>query len=167
MDAQKLTEKSQNALAEAQKIAANRGHQGVDAEHLLQALLEDRDGLAGALLARTGNDIKPLRVALDKALAEIPEVRGPGQDASRAYLTQRLVRLLSQAEDEAEALRDEYVSVEHLLLCLLGGEGAAGEVLRAAGLDRPALLSALQEIRGNQRVTSPVSYTHLTLPTKA
>ena len=155
MDAQKLTEKSQNALAEAQKIAANRGHQGVDAEHLLQALLEDRDGLAGALLARTGNDIKPLQVALEKALAEIPEVRGPGQDASRAYLTQRLVRLLSQAEDEAEALRDEYVSVEHLLLCLLGGEGAAGEVLRAAGLDRPALLSALQEIRGNQRVTSP------------
>jgi len=155
MDAQKLTEKSQNALAEAQKIAANRGHQGVDAEHLLQALLEDQDGLAGALLARTGNEIKPLQIALDKVLAEIPEVRGPGHDAARAYLTQRLVRLLSQAENEAEALRDEYVSVEHLLLCLLAGEGAAGELLRAAGLDRPALLSALQGIRGNQRVTSP------------
>jgi len=155
MDAQKLTEKSRNALAEAQKIAANRGHQGVDAEHLLQALLEDQDGLGSALLARAGKDIKVLQVALERALAEIPEVRGPGHDASRAYLTQRLVRLLSQAEGEAEALRDEYVSIEHLLLCLLSVEGAAGEVLRAAGLDRPALLSALQEIRGNQRVTSP------------
>lgn len=72
MDAQKLTEKSQNALAAAQKIAANRGHQGVDAEHLLQALLEDPDGLASALLTRAGNDIKALQVALERALAEIP-----------------------------------------------------------------------------------------------
>jgi ATP-dependent Clp protease ATP-binding subunit ClpB len=155
MDAQKLTEKSQKALADAQKIAAERGHQGVDAEHLLQALLADGDGLAAALLARAEIDQSSLGGALQKALKLIPEVRGPGHDASRSYLTQRLLRLLSVAEGEAEALKDDYVSVEHLLLALLADEGAAGTCLRGAGLDRPALLSALQAVRGHQRVTGP------------
>jgi ATP-dependent Clp protease ATP-binding subunit ClpB len=155
MDAQKLTEKSQNALAQAQKLAADRGHQGVDAEHLLQALLGNEDGLAAALLARAEIDKSSLESALQKALQQVPEVRGPGHDASRSYMTKRLLRLLSVAEGEAEALKDEYVSVEHLLLALLADQEAAGTVLRGVGLDRPALLSALQAIRGNQRVTSP------------
>lgn len=155
MNAQKLTEKSQKALADAQQMAASRGHQGIDAEHLLHALLESEEGLATALLARAAVDKGAMQMALEKALQQVAKVRGPGHDASPAFMTQRLVRLLAQAESEAATLKDDYISIEHLLLALLADTEAAGASLRAGGLDRPALLSALQTIRGNQRVTSP------------
>ena len=154
MDVQKLTEKSQQALAAANGIAVRRNHQGVDAEHLLAALLEDREGLAPTLLARAGAQQEALRVAAATALDKIVSVSGPGRDASQAYLTKRLADLMARAEDEAQGLKDEYISVEHLLLAMLEDHGATGEALREAGVARPALLAALRDVRGNQRVTN-------------
>ena len=154
MDVQKLTEKSQQALASANGIAVRRSHQGVDVEHLLAALLEDREGLAPTLLSRAGAQEDALRAAAEAALDKIAAVRGPGRDAAQVYLTQRLADLLARAEDEAQGLKDEYVSVEHLLLAMVEDSGSAGDALRSCGLERPALLAALRDVRGNQRVTN-------------
>ncbi|MFP6665051.1 MAG: ATP-dependent chaperone ClpB [Deltaproteobacteria bacterium] len=154
MNVQKLTEKSQAAVASANGIALRRAHQGVDVEHLLAALLEDQEGLARTLLGRSGAREAEIGAAAQAALDKIPSVSGPGRDASQVYLTQRLAGLLSKAESEAQGLKDEYVSIEHLLLAILAEPGASGAALRSGGLTRSALLSALQAVRGNQRVTS-------------
>jgi ATP-dependent Clp protease ATP-binding subunit ClpB len=156
MDLNRFTEKSQDALRSAQVLATRRNHQGVDVEHLLAALLEEREGLATALLAAAGIAPSAARERLEQELDRIPHVSGPGAETQQVYLTQRLARLLTQAEDEAKGLKDEYVSIEHLLLAMLVDErGAAGRLLQSLGLSRERLMTALQKIRGHQRVTSP------------
>jgi ATP-dependent Clp protease ATP-binding subunit ClpB len=156
MDLNRFTEKSQDALRRAQALATRRRHQGVDVEHLLAALLEEREGLAAALLAAAGIAPSAVQERLEQELQRLPQVSGPGAEAQQVYVTQRLMRLLTQAEDEAKALKDEYVSVEHLLLAMLEEErGAAGRLLRSVGLTRERLMTALQKVRGHQRVTSP------------
>ncbi len=156
MDLNRFTEKSQDALRSAQALATRRNHQGVDVEHLLAALLEEREGLATALLAAAGIAPSAARERLEQELDRIPHVSGPGAETQQVYLTQRLARLLTQAEDEAKGLKDEYVSIEHLLLAMLVDErGAAGRLLQSLGLSRERLMTALQKIRGHQRVTSP------------
>ncbi|MDG2308152.1 MAG: ATP-dependent chaperone ClpB [Candidatus Binatia bacterium] len=154
MDLQRLTEKSQEALRSAQGLASRRGHQGVDVEHLLAALLEDEGGLAGRVLHKAGTDEKNLRGSLERALEKLPQVSGSGHNPEQVFLTQRLARLLDKAETEAKGLKDEYVSVEHVLLAMMDDGGTAGDLLTARGLDRASLLQALQNVRGNQRVTS-------------
>src|SRR5262245_3287354 len=156
MDLNRFTEKSQDALRGAQALATRRNHQGVDVEHLLAALLEEREGLAAALLAAAGIAPSAVRERIEQELDRIPHVSGPGAEAQQVYITQRLVRLLTQAEDEAKGLKDEYVSIEHLLLAMLADErGTAGRLLRSLGLTRERLMAALQKVRGHQRVTSP------------
>ena len=156
MDLNRFTEKSQDALRSAQALATRRNHQGVDVEHLLAALLEEREGLATALLAAAGIAPSAARERLEQELDRIPHVSGPGAETQQVYITQRLARLLTQAEDEAKGLKDEYVSIEHLLLAMLVDErGAAGRLLQSLGLSRERLMTALQKIRGHQRVTSP------------
>ncbi|HZR84859.1 MAG TPA: ATP-dependent chaperone ClpB [Candidatus Binatia bacterium] len=155
MDLQRLTEKSLEALRAAQGLAVRRNHQGVDVEHLLAALLEDPDGLATTILDRAGADPKTLREAVERALQRIPQVTGSAPGADQVHLTPRLARILTRAEDEAKALKDDYVSVEHLLLAMVDDAGAVGAALKSAGLGRPEILKALQIVRGNQRVTSP------------
>ncbi|MCS6927356.1 MAG: AAA family ATPase, partial [Candidatus Binatia bacterium] len=156
MDLNRFTEKSQEALRSAQALAVRRNHQGVDVEHLLAALLEEREGLAAALLAAAGIAPSAARERIEQELARLPQVSGPGAGAQQVYITQRLVRVLTQAEDEAKALKDEYVSVEHLLLAMVEeAQGAAGRLLRSLGLTRERLMAALQKVRGHQRVTSP------------
>ena len=156
MDLSRFTEKSQDALRGAQALATRRNHQGVDVEHLLAALLEEREGLAAALLAAAGITPSAMRERIEQELDRIPHVSGPGAETQQVYITQRLARLLTQAEDEAKGLKDEYVSVEHLLLAILEDErGAAGRLLRSLGLTRERLMAALQKVRGHQRVTSP------------
>jgi ATP-dependent Clp protease ATP-binding subunit ClpB len=160
MDLNRFTEKSQEALRGAQALAIRRNHQGVDVEHLLAALLEEREGLAAACLAAAGIAPSAVRERVAEELARLPQVSGPGAGAQQVYITQRLVRLLTQAEDEAKALKDEYVSVEHLLLAMLEEErGTAGRLLRSLGLTRERLMAALQKVRGHQRVTSPTPET--------
>jgi ATP-dependent Clp protease ATP-binding subunit ClpB len=155
MDVNRLTEKSQEALRRAQALAVQRNHQAVDAEHLLAALLEGEEGLAAAFLAAAGIVPSAARDQIAEELNRIPQVSGPGAGAQQVYVTQRLTRLVTQAEEEAKSLKDDYVSVEHLLLAMLEEKtGGAGRVLRALGLTRERLMAALKKVRGNQRVTS-------------
>ena len=156
MDMNRLTQKSQEALHDAQTKALRFGHTEVDGEHLLLALLEQADGLVPRLLAQAGADPDRLRSQIEADLGRRPKVSGPGASPGQVYVTQRLSRLLDTAEREAKRLKDEYVSVEHLVIALLeeGTETAAGRRLHEQRLTRDSFLQALTSIRGNQRVTS-------------
>ncbi len=155
MDLNRLTEKLQEALHGAQALATRRNHQGVDVEHVLAALVEQQEGLAVALLAAAGIAPSAVREGIEQELHKIPQVSGPGMSTQQVHITQRLAQLLTQAEDEAKGLKDEYVSVEHLLLAMLADtKGGAGRLLQALGLSRDKLMESLQKVRGHQRVTS-------------
>jgi ATP-dependent Clp protease ATP-binding subunit ClpB len=154
MNIGRFTEKSQEALRRAQDIAMRRNHQGVDVEHLLFALLEQGDGLAASLLMRAGASVDRLREVLVRQIDKIPSVTGPSAGPEQVYVTQRLNRVLSAAEDEAGKLKDEYVSVEHLILATIDERGPAGALLREQGLNRELLMAALKGVRGSQRATS-------------
>jgi ATP-dependent Clp protease ATP-binding subunit ClpB len=152
MDPNRLTQKSQEALHDAQTKALRYGHTEVDTEHVLLALLEQRDGLAPRLLARMDIDVDGLRTATERALERRPRVAGSGQ--GQATVGRALGLALDRAEQETERLKDDYVSVEHLLLALLESDGGAQRVLGEAGVTRDGLLEVLTSVRGAQRVTS-------------
>ncbi|MGZ4663565.1 MAG: ATP-dependent chaperone ClpB [Mycobacteriaceae bacterium] len=156
MDLNRLTQKSQEALHDAQTIALRFGHTEVDGEHLLLALLDQGDGLVRPLLARAGADPDQVREDLEEELGRRPRVSGPGASPGQVYVTQRLSRLLEAADREARRLKDDYVSVEHLVVALLdeGSSSASGRLMAQHGLSRDTFLAALTEIRGHQRVTS-------------
>ena len=152
MDLNKFTNKSREALSAAQESAANRGHQVVGPKHLLVALLDQEDGLAGRFIQHTGADAAALRQGLEKLLTTIPHVSGY---ESSLQMSSSLARVLSKAEAEAKQLKDDYVSVEHILLALTEeGEDDLKKLLTQAGLDRNSLLNSLKTVRGSQRVTS-------------
>ncbi|MGZ8454406.1 MAG: ATP-dependent chaperone ClpB [Candidatus Binatia bacterium] len=156
MELNRLTEQAQEALRRAQELAVRRNHQGIDAAHLLAALLEEKDGLAAGCLAAAGIAPSAVRERVEQELNAMPQVSGPGMEAQQVYFTQGLARLLAVGEDEAKALKDEYVSVEHLLLAMIADErSAVARLLRPLGLTRERLLAAIRKIRGSQRVTSP------------
>ena len=156
MDPNRLTTKSAEALQDAQAKAVRLGHTEVDGEHLLEALLGQSGGLVPRLLAQSGVNADEIAADLQSELALRPKVSGPGVAPGQVAVTQRLARLLDAADQEAGRLKDEYVSVEHLLLGLLdeGSASSAGRLLRDAGLTKDSLLRALTDVRGNQRVTS-------------
>jgi ATP-dependent Clp protease ATP-binding subunit ClpB len=156
MDPSHLTQKSQEALHDAQTKALRFGHTEVDVEHLLLALLDQSEGIVPRLLSQAGGDPDRLRGALEAELGRRPRVSGPGANPGQVNVTQRLARLLDSAEQEAGRLKDEYVSVEHLVLAMLaeGQATVAGRLLREQGVTRESFLEALTRIRGNQRVTS-------------
>ncbi len=156
MDITKLTQKSQEALAEAQDIATRMGHVEVDGEHLLLALIDQPDGLVPRLLDQAGADTAALRTDLERELNRRPRVSGPGATPGQVAVTRRLATLLEAAEREAMRLRDDYVSVEHLVIALAeeGSAGAAGRILASHNVTRDSFLTALTKVRGNQRVTS-------------
>src|SRR5512132_4284529 len=116
MDLNRLTQKSQEALHDAQTKALRFGHTEVDGEHLLLALLDQPDGLVPRLLEQAGADVEGLRAAIDTELARRPRVSGPGAAPGQVFLTQRLAGLRDSAQREADRLKDSYVAVEHLLL---------------------------------------------------
>jgi ATP-dependent Clp protease ATP-binding subunit ClpB len=156
MDFNRLTQKSQEAFAEAQNKAVTCGHVEVDGEHLLWALLEQQDGLVPRLLTRM--DVRPemIKQEVEAELDRRPHISGPGAEPGKIYVSQRLSRILVAGENEAKRLKDEYVSVEHLFMALLG-EGdkfPSGWILKKAGIDREKFLKTLTDVRGNQRVTS-------------
>ncbi|HEV8652773.1 MAG TPA: ATP-dependent chaperone ClpB [Actinomycetes bacterium] len=156
MDLNRLTQKSQEALHDAQTKALRFGHTEVDGEHLLLALLDQPEGLATRLLIAAGADPDALRTGIEAELGRRPRVTGPGAAPGQVMVTQRLARLFDAAEREAGRLKDEYVSVEHLVLALIdeGSATAAGRLLKEQGLTRERYLTALTRVRGNQRVTS-------------
>ncbi|WP_030825678.1 ATP-dependent chaperone ClpB [Streptomyces hygroscopicus] len=156
MDMNRLTEKSQEALQNAQTTAMRFGHTEVDGEHLLFALLDQPEGLIPRLVTQVGADPEAMRTMLETELARKPRVTGPGAAPGQVFLTQRLAGVLDTAEQEAKRLKDEYVSVEHLVLALAeeGATTAAGRVLKEHGITKDAFLHALTQVRGSQRVTS-------------
>jgi len=149
----KLTIKSQEALSEAQNLASSRGHAAVEPAHLLAALLAQGDGITVPILGKLGVSPDALRGELEALLGRLPKVSGA---AAQTRLGDATARVLEAAFREAEALQDEYVSTEHLLLALSADKAdAAGERLRHAGATRDALLKALQAVRGGAKVTDP------------
>jgi ATP-dependent Clp protease ATP-binding subunit ClpB len=154
MDMNRFTEKLQEAIRAAETKATRYGHQQLDVEHLLASLLEQEGGLASSVLSRAGVNLDTLRPRVEQGLDRLPKVSGPSGPPDQIYLTGRLNRLLTEAEDEAKKLKDDYISVEHVLLAMTGDSGAAGRLLREYGATRERLMQALREVRGNQRVTT-------------
>ena len=154
MDFNRLTEKSQEAMRQAQSLAVEHGNQQVDVEHLLLALLEQEGGLAPSILLRADVALEPLHKRLLQEIEKLPKVTGSAVRPDQVYITTRLSQLFTKAEEQAKRLKDEYVSIEHLLLAAAEDQGVAGRLLRDAGLTRDRLMKALVEVRGHQRVTS-------------
>ena len=151
MNISKFTQKSVEAVQNCEKLAYEYGNQQIDQEHLLVSLLKLDDSLILKLITKMGISGEQFADEAEAALKKLPKVSGGGQ----VYLTQDLNKVLIDAEDEAKAMGDEYVSVEHLFLCLLKEPNKAmKELFRTYGIDRNKFLQALSTVRGNQRVTS-------------
>jgi ATP-dependent Clp protease ATP-binding subunit ClpB len=149
MDFNRFTEKLQDGVRAAQALASGRGQQQVDVEHLLTALLEQESGLAQSVLVKTGVRLEDVHRRLAQELDKLPKVSGGPQALEQVYITSRLQKLLSDAESEAKRLKDDYISVEHVLLA-----ATAEKVFKDLGLTRERLMRTLQEVRGSQRVTT-------------
>ncbi len=145
----KLTLKATEAVQSAQDSAAKRHHQHIEVEHLLLALLEQTDGVVLPLLKKLGADPGRIKSDIEEALNRLPKVEGLVQ----TYLSPRLGRLFERAEQEAERLKDEYVSTEHLLIAAADGDGAARDILARHGVTKDNIFTVLVDIRGSQRVT--------------
>jgi len=153
MDSSKFTEKTQEAVVAAQEQALRRRHQQIDNEHLLLALLQQSEGLIPRIVEKIGIAPTALEKSLEEQLAKIPPVTGTG--SGQLYMSSRLGQLFVKAKDEATQFKDEYVSVEHLLLAQVAVAGdPLAKLLQSFGLTRDKLLSVLTEVRGHQRVTS-------------
>mgnify|MGYP001562363214 CR=1 FL=1 len=150
MDMNRMTVKLQEALQSASSNAMRRSHQGIDVEHLLVALLDQGEGITGPLFEQAGVALSAVRAAAEQALGKLPQVQGPGVSPGQLHITTRLAQVLGKAEQEMQGLRDEYLSVEHVLLAMT----EEGSVFKRLGLTRDRLLTALQQVRGNQRVTT-------------
>ena len=151
MNISKFTQKSVEAVQNCEKLAYEYGNQQIDQEHLLVSLLKLDDSLILKLITKMGISGEQFADEAEAALKKLPKVSGGGQ----VYLTQDLNKVLIDAEDEAKAMGDEYVSVEHLFLCLLKEPNRAiKELFRTYGIDRNKFLQVLSTVRGNQRVTS-------------
>ncbi len=151
----RFTEKAQEALLGAQQEATTRGHQAVDPEHLLVALVEQSEGLVPQLLLKLNVDPRVLRTRLVADLERRPKVSG-GAPAGGIMLSPRLARVLEAAQREADRLKDEYLSAEHLLLGIMDEQdGQAGRHLADLGVTRDRLYEVLEDVRGQQRVTDP------------
>ena len=124
MNLEKLTTKSQEALRDAQSLAEKRNHQALDVEHLLFSLLGQKEGVVLSLLQKLGVPLTQVTERLQKALDRLPQVTGA---SGQSYITPRLKKVIESAEAEAEALKDEYVSTEHLLLAIVQDSGEAAK----------------------------------------
>ncbi len=150
MDMNRMTIKLQEALQTASSHATRRSHQGIDVEHLLLAFVEQDGGLASSLLEQAGLSVPSVRQALEQSLSKLPQVQGAGASPGQLHLASRLSQVLAKAEDEQRTLKDDYLSVEHVVLAMV----QEGGVFKKLGLTKERLLGALQQVRGSQRVTS-------------
>jgi len=153
MDVNRFTHMAQEALSSSQLIAGEYGHQQIDSEHLLAALLKQDQGVVPSIVKKLNLDVQTILQEVEHVLSKKASVSGPGAGGS-SYISSRMNTLLAGAEKEASNLRDEYISTEHLFIALGGEEDETGKLLRRSGLTRQRILEALKDIRGNQRVTS-------------
>ncbi len=155
MNAQKLTQKSLEAINQAQNIALENQNMQIEPEHLVYALVEQDAGLIPQLLVKMGIDPDRLAAQLDAEIRKIPGVSGPGREPDKVYVSQMVDRILNDAEKLAAQMKDEYVSVEHIMLSVFDHlTNGLKNVFRAVGLDKDAFLKALSGVRSNTRVTS-------------
>jgi len=145
----KFTLKSQEAVQAAQDLVAKSRHQQIEPEHLLRVLIEQQEGVVMPIIKKLGADPAAVRAELDQALDKVLKVEGLVQ----TYLSARSNKLFEKAEQEAERLKDEYLSAEHLLLAAADGDGAARDVLARHGITKDRIFTVLVDIRGSQRVT--------------
>jgi ATP-dependent Clp protease ATP-binding subunit ClpB len=149
MDFNRFTEKLQDGLRAAQSLAAGLGQQQLEVEHLLTALLEQENGLAQSILLKAGVKLETVHQRLSQELDKLPKVSGSAVGADQIYISSRLQKLMTAAESEAKRLKDDYVSVEHVLLA-----ATDEKTFKELGLTRERLMRTLQEVRGSQRVTN-------------
>ena len=155
MDAQKMTQKSLEALRAAQSLAVEYENQALCPEHLFCALLNQQEGLIGQLFSKMGIEPGNLAAAFANKVSQLPHVTGSGREPDKVYITPELDKALTAAEKTAQNMKDEYVSVEHLALGLMDAPNAAvREVMRQFSIDKSEFLNVLAQVRGNQRVTS-------------
>ncbi len=155
MDTAKLTQMSRQAVTDAQNVARRLNHNEVDTWHLLSALLMQENGLVSGIVDKLGLTAAALALAVDRELERLPKVTG-SVDTSKIYVTQALNDVLTRAEEEAKSLKDDFVSVEHLLLGLLdvAKPESLKKLFKSFDLDRAKVLKTLKDVRGNQRVTT-------------
>ena len=151
MNFNKFTIKSQEAIQAAQEIAASYSNQSIEPEHLLAALVQDSQGLVVPILRKIGSNLDYIRIKTNEIVEKLPKVTGSA--AGNQHLGQALQQVFDAARSEAQALKDEYVSTEHLLLALISGRGPAAKLLADQGVTKDQVYKALKEVRGNQRVT--------------
>ena len=155
MDPNRLTEKAQDVVRQAQSAAQRQGHSQIEAEHLAVALLEQEGGVASRVLDKASVKPATLLERLRQAVSRLPRVSGSGAQSGQVYISSRVNEVFTNAEAEAQAMKDEYVSVEHLLLALANlKDGPVAEAFRSAGVTREKLLETVAAVRGGQRVTS-------------
>lgn len=157
MDPNRLTEKAQEALHYAQELAAEFNHSQIELEHLLLAFLHQERGVAPHIIEKAGGSTSLLVNRLEEALRRLPKVIGPGAAGSQLYVSPKILEVFSAAESLAKQMKDEFVSVEHILLAIAGTvrDGLASKLLKEAPLSYEALLKATALVRGGQRVTTP------------
>jgi len=150
----KFTIKSQELIQNSQALASQRGHQQIEPEHLLAAMLQEREGIAGAMLRKLGVSPTDINRQVMAALEKLPQISGGG--IGEAYLSPRAKTVLEAAFAEAGKMKDEYVSIEHIFLAIAEEKkGEAAGILTRAGVTRDSILKVLLEIRGTQRITDP------------
>ena len=154
MNAEKYTTKVREALETAQNVARHHGQQQIDVEHLLFALVKDSQGLVPNLFSKMGAGTGPLTARLEQAINDKPRITG-NVEMDKVYISNDLANVLMHAEDAAKHMKDEYVSVEHLVLGMLVDEKTScAKLLKDAGVETKNFLEALRAVRGNQRVTT-------------
>lgn len=155
MNIQKFTQKSLEALQEAQSVASRNSNQAVDQEHLLFALLKQENGLIPQLFLKMGADPQSIADSAENAVNALPKVQVGGREQGSVYISSELDKALAEAEAQAARMKDEYVSVEHIVLGIMEAPNkAVGEILKAFNITKSKFLSALQEVRGSAQVTS-------------
>ena len=148
----KFTIKAQEAIGEAQQIASTYNHQEIKGEHLLLALINQKDGVVPSILQKLEVNSEELKLKLERQLEKIPQVYGGGE--TQQYIGNELNNILNAAQQEAQKVKDEYVSTEHLFIALVEAEGTTvSNLLREAGVNKDKIYQALVNIRGNQRIT--------------
>ena len=155
MNAEKFTQKSLEALRDAQDIVIRNQNMQIDQQHLLLALLMQENSLIGQLAKKMKVDSNRLMQACEREISRIPKVTGPGWEAGKVYISQSLDACIVEAEQQAQNMKDEFVSVEHIFLAMIEKpNGAIKSIFNEFGVTRELFLSALQKVRGNTRVTS-------------
>jgi ATP-dependent Clp protease ATP-binding subunit ClpB len=155
MNAQKFTHKSLDAIQDAQNIAVEYSNQNIEQPHLLLALVRQENGLVPQLFQKMGADVNGIERSLEQAVNKFPKVTGSGRKPDTVYLSRDVDRVLTDSEEQAKRMKDEYVSVEHILLSLIEmADSSLKEIFRIYGIEKNKFMTVLQSVRGNAKVTS-------------